>query len=530
MHEINAFGTIVLIVGAAFVLAVLASKLTSYLPVPGAGALPARRRGRVGHVPVARATQLSIKDGRADRRRRADPDPLRRRHARRLAALPRLGRSRSACSASSARSRPRLIIAVAAHALFDFSWTTAGIVGAALAPTDPAVDVLGARPPRDPRAQRDDPRGRVRRERPGRDRADDRDDRASHAHGGDVTFWTVVGEFALEMAVGLRSGYRRRACCSLPFMRRSLPERGAVPAAHARRRPASSTASATVAHGSGFLAVFVAGILIGDARAPYKAEIEGFHRALASLAEITVFVALGLTIDLTDVFSGRDWLEGARARRRARADRAAARRRPAAPPRRACAGASGSSSCGAGSRERCRSCSRRSRCSQGVDHAQQIYEIVFVVVAFSVIVQGSLVPSMARLAARADADVRPRAVAHLHAAAQGAVRRAPLHRRAGVAGGRRADRGPAALRARVDRDARARRRAGARRRLDRARARRRGARHHRRARRRRAPPAVRASARRSGRSRGRSCGRAGPPAACATSRAGGAMRGSRSAS
>ena len=31
---------------------------------------------------------------------------------------------------------------------------------------------------------------------------------------------------------------------------------------------------ATVAHGSGFLAVFVAGILIGDARAPYKREIE----------------------------------------------------------------------------------------------------------------------------------------------------------------------------------------------------------------------------------------------------------------
>ncbi len=32
-----------------------------------------------------------------------------------------------------------LIVAVAAHALFDFGWTTSGIVGAALAPTDPAV-------------------------------------------------------------------------------------------------------------------------------------------------------------------------------------------------------------------------------------------------------------------------------------------------------------------------------------------------------------------------------------------------------
>jgi hypothetical protein len=56
--------------------------------------------------------------------------------------------------------------------------------------------------------------------------------------------------------------------------------------------------AATVAHGSGFLAVFVAGILAGDARAPYKREIERFHAALASLAEIVAFIALGLTIGL----------------------------------------------------------------------------------------------------------------------------------------------------------------------------------------------------------------------------------------
>src|SRR5919199_1998159 len=39
------------------------------------------------------------------------------------------------------------VLAVAAHALFGFAWTTAGILGAALAPTDPAVmfSVLGNR-------------------------------------------------------------------------------------------------------------------------------------------------------------------------------------------------------------------------------------------------------------------------------------------------------------------------------------------------------------------------------------------------
>ena len=55
---------------------------------------------------------------------------------------------------------------------------------------------------------------------------------------------------------------------------------------------------ATVARGSGFLAVFIAGIVIGDERAPYKREIARFHSSLASLAEVVAFVMLGLTIRL----------------------------------------------------------------------------------------------------------------------------------------------------------------------------------------------------------------------------------------
>jgi cell volume regulation protein A len=48
----------------------------------------------------------------------------------------------------------------------------------------------------------------------------------------------------------------------------------------------------------------------GDARAPYKREVERFHAALASLAEIVAFVVLGLTISL-DVVSRADvWVPG----------------------------------------------------------------------------------------------------------------------------------------------------------------------------------------------------------------------------
>ena len=66
---------------------------------------------------------------------------------------------------------------------------------------------------------------------------------------------------------------------------------------------------ATVAHGSGFLAVFVAGLIVGDLRAPFSSEIHVFQDGLAALAEIVVFVALGLTIDLSGLTAGR-WVDG----------------------------------------------------------------------------------------------------------------------------------------------------------------------------------------------------------------------------
>jgi cell volume regulation protein A len=67
---------------------------------------------------------------------------------------------------------------------------------------------------------------------------------------------------------------------------------------------------ATAAHGSGFLAVFVAGILLGDVHAPYKGEIERFHSSLASLAEIVAFALLGLTVSVRDTLSADVWVAG----------------------------------------------------------------------------------------------------------------------------------------------------------------------------------------------------------------------------
>ena len=198
-------------------------------------------------------------------------------------------------------------MALAAHWLFDFNWTTAGIIGAALAPTDPAVmfSVLGRR----------EIGGRTGTILEGESGANDPVgialmigmlDFATHENG---TFWTVVREFAVEMSVGLAIGVAG-AVVLLRLMRRvPLPNEALYPL-RTLALAGVIYGVATVAHGSGFLAVFVAGLLVGAARAPYKGEIERFHTSLASLAEIIVFVALGLSIDLASLDATRVWLDG----------------------------------------------------------------------------------------------------------------------------------------------------------------------------------------------------------------------------
>jgi cell volume regulation protein A len=124
-----------------------------------------------------------------------------------------------------------------------------------------------------------------------------------------AAFGTIAVEFVLQMAIGLATGLAGGVAL-LAFMRRvTLPSEALYPL----RTLASVLllyGVTTLLHGSGFLAVFVAGIVIGGRRAPYQGEIARFHAALAGLAEIVAFVALGLTIDLTVLARTDVWLPG----------------------------------------------------------------------------------------------------------------------------------------------------------------------------------------------------------------------------
>ncbi len=304
MSEITDYGLIVLLVAGAFSLALAASKLTEVFPVPGPALFLALAAVASDIWPgLARLSTLDVEriavvaliailfDGGMHvgwRRFRSAAIPI-----------TMLGVFGTFATAG--------VMTLAAHAFFDFSWTTAGILGAALAPTDPAVmfSVLGKR----------EIGGRTGTILEGESGANDPVGIALMigmvefaTHDGS-SFWTVIQEFAIEMSVGLAIGVLGAAVL-LPLMRRvSLPNEALYPI---RTLAVAGViyGVASVAHGSGFLAVFVAGLIIGGSRAPYKGDIERFHTSLANLAEIVVFVALGLTINLGSLDAERIWLDG----------------------------------------------------------------------------------------------------------------------------------------------------------------------------------------------------------------------------
>jgi cell volume regulation protein A len=193
------------------------------------------------------------------------------------------------------------------HYACGVGWFPAVLVATAVAPTDPAVvfSVLGKR----------EIRGRSSTILEGESGANDPVGislmTSLIAAGGlsAAGFAGVGTQFALQMAIGLAVGVIGGRAL-LAFMRRvALPSEGLYPL----RTLASSLmlyGIATLAHGSGFLAVFVAGIVIGDARAPYKPEIKRFHAALAGLAEIVAFAVLGLTVDLRVLAHPDVWIPG----------------------------------------------------------------------------------------------------------------------------------------------------------------------------------------------------------------------------
>jgi cell volume regulation protein A len=199
-------------------------------------------------------------------------------------------------------------LAAGAHFLLGLGGQESCVIGAALAPTDPAVvfSVLGLREIRgatgtilEGEAGANDPVGI----------AFMAAVLAASGGSGLQALGSGAREFALQLIVGAGGGLAAAAALLFVLQRVRLPSIQLYPLV-VLGGVFLTYAGVTVIRGSGFLAVFVAGIVMGDASRPYLREIFGFHSGSAALGQLVAFVVLGITIPVRDLFSADVVLPG----------------------------------------------------------------------------------------------------------------------------------------------------------------------------------------------------------------------------
>jgi len=193
------------------------------------------------------------------------------------------------------------ITGLAAHALFDLTWVEALLLGSVVASTDAAAVFATLRHTRlrrslartlEAESGANDPVAIALTlgliawiEQPG-------------YGAGDLTV-LLIRQLGLGLAVGLVLGF----AATWVFAR--------IPTSIAAFAPVASVATAAIAfgaadsiHGSGFLAVYLVGLAVGSTPSPYRGQLVTFHEGLAYVAQVGLFIVLGLLVfpsQLSDV-------------------------------------------------------------------------------------------------------------------------------------------------------------------------------------------------------------------------------------
>ncbi|MEU9986000.1 potassium/proton antiporter [Streptomyces sp. NPDC048045] len=113
---------------------------------------------------------------------------------------------------------------------------------------------------------------------------------------GPVSHWYVLlGEIALELAIGMAVGLAVGWLGSFGLRHVALPASGLYPIA-VMAIAVTAYAGGALAHGSGFLAVYLASMVLGNSKLPHWPATRGFAEGLGWIAQIGMFVLLGLLV------------------------------------------------------------------------------------------------------------------------------------------------------------------------------------------------------------------------------------------
>jgi cell volume regulation protein A len=180
------------------------------------------------------------------------------------------------------------VTAAAAHPLLGLGWRESFVVGAVLAPTDAAaVFSVLRRVPLPPRIV-----GTLEAES-GFNDAPVVILVVALASTDAPTWWSLAGLIVYELAAGGLIGLAVGWLGAWGVRRIALPVSGLYPLA-VLALCVTAYGAAAVLHASGFLAVYLAALVLGNARLPHRPATRGFAEGTAWLAQIGLFVMLGL--------------------------------------------------------------------------------------------------------------------------------------------------------------------------------------------------------------------------------------------
>jgi cell volume regulation protein A len=186
------------------------------------------------------------------------------------------------------------VVGVAAYVVLDVSWTVAFLVGAVLASTDAAAVFSVLRRVPLPRRL-----GGLLEAESGFNDAPvvilvlALAAASSPGHGSHGAWWLLlllaVAELAGGAAVGLLIGY-----AGGHLMRRIGSSSSGLFSIGVVALTVLAYAAGSLVHASGFLAAYLSALLLGNMRLPHRAAVRGFAQGLGWLAQIGLFVLLGL--------------------------------------------------------------------------------------------------------------------------------------------------------------------------------------------------------------------------------------------
>jgi cell volume regulation protein A len=112
----------------------------------------------------------------------------------------------------------------------------------------------------------------------------------------------MVVLFARELGIGLLVGVLVGSVAVHALRRVRLATAGLYPVA-SLTVAALAYGGAETLHGSGFLAVYLAGLMLGSAAIPAERTIASFHQGLGWVAQVAMFLTLGLLVSPTQLSS-----------------------------------------------------------------------------------------------------------------------------------------------------------------------------------------------------------------------------------